>query len=155
MNEFVIGIKKTKEVESGTKVTNVTLDEIENDGLLNRMSVVMAVARKYSFKKAAKPADVPFETKSLMKVGEIVAVLFVKENQYTRGSVELDIRKCFKRENNKYGYTKDGVRMSLNVVPEIKKKLKCYQGILEDSVRLTKRMMEMAEATSLVHEIDH
>ena len=54
MNEFVFGIKKMKESDSGVKVTSVTFDEIENDGLLNHFSVAMAIAREYTFKKSSK-----------------------------------------------------------------------------------------------------
>ena len=49
MNEFVFGINNIKEPDSGIKVTNVTFDEIENDELLNHLSVAFAVARKYTF----------------------------------------------------------------------------------------------------------
>ena len=152
VNEFVIGIRKTKTTSEGTRETVVNLDQTECAGVLKQLPVALAVARKYCEKKASKPADVPFETKEL-KVSELGTILFVKENTYKRGLVEMDIRKCTKRENNAFGYTKDGVRCSLDVMPALEEKMKFYQSAIEKSLTQTEKMMHMAEVALLVCEI--
>lgn len=43
---------KTKTKSEGSKVTVVNLDEIECDGVLKQLLVVLVVAKKYSEKKA-------------------------------------------------------------------------------------------------------
>ena len=74
----------------------------------------------------------------LLKVGELGTILFVKENTYKRGLIKLDIRKCIKRENNGFGYTKDGVRCTLDVIPALEENNRFYQSAIEKSVMQTK-----------------
>lgn len=94
----------------------------------------------------------PFEIKEL-KLGELGTILFVKENAYKRGLVELDIRKCTKKVNNTFGYTKDGVRCSLDVIPGLEEKMRLYLSFIEKSVMQSEKIMFMAEVALLEYEI--
>ena len=87
MNNLVVGIKKTV----GQNTCEITLDELECDGLLKHIPLALTVAKKYSGKNMPDLVDIPFETK-LIYTGEIGVIVFVKENSYKRGEIDIDIR---------------------------------------------------------------
>ena len=94
---------------SGSKTTVITMDEIECHGFL---------------------------TKS-MNVGG--TILFVKENAYKRGEIDFDIRKCAKKDDGEFGYSKHGVRLKMDGILPLQEKLQLYMSTTESLVKQTSR----------------
>lgn len=148
MNQFGIGItKQTKD-----KSTCIRLNEIECAGVLRLTPYALRVAANYSSSRASKPVDIPFETKEL-NAGDMGTVLFIKENNFKRGDIQFDLRKCVKKEDDSLIYTKEGVRLNMEMMRLVQEKLASYKQKIKETVKITRNLMLTAQACLMIEEI--
>lgn len=148
-NEFGICLRKqTKET-----VTLIKFSENECDGILKHFSLALKVIDKYTSKRSSKPIDIPFETVDLSD-GHAGVIMFIKENSYKRGSIQIDLRRCIKRVDGTLIYTKEGVRMNSEVAPLLRARLQAYKKQINDAVDETRKFIVFAQVCLIIQEID-
>ncbi|KAL4239271.1 hypothetical protein ACF0H5_000088 [Mactra antiquata] len=122
-------------------------------GIISKLLIaVEKLAARYSAKPSPCLIDVPFQVSS-GEIGELITVVSLKENAYKRGSFDVDIRKCFIKEGNKYQYTTEGVRLGRSLISALREKLSFYNSIIKTVTEKTKEIITSTMAWVISKEI--
>ncbi|MEW8548732.1 MAG: hypothetical protein AB2693_34960 [Candidatus Thiodiazotropha sp.] len=149
MNEYVIALNKVTEA----KQSSIALSEEETSSLIQKLPLAVTLGKKYLDKNSVRPVDIPFELVKITGRNEYRVVLFVKENQYGKEKIVLDLRKCAKNESGGYIYTKCGVRLSLEAANSIAEVLKECKEKIEKLSESSVFLFKTAECVLVVKAI--
>ena len=148
-NEFNIILSKTSAQSREKKC--IGLSENEAEALIKKLPIAFSLARRYTYKTTSKPVNIPVELVNFPNEYEPKTVLFVKENAYRKGQMNIDIRKCVKREDPQlpYIYTKNGVRLTIDEGKQLSPKLEECLQLIKKSTEITREVLFSAEVVCL------
>ncbi|KAL4224105.1 hypothetical protein ACF0H5_017559 [Mactra antiquata] len=93
-----------------SKKTAICLSEQEATMYVKNVKAALAIAKKYKNAKTSKLIDVPFNL-SPDSNDYIKAYLFCKQSSFN-GDILIDLRRCHRKDDNTFYYTKQGVRLT-------------------------------------------
>jgi hypothetical protein len=148
------------------KTFSVTLEKERKDGkrcicfgteeiasIIRFLPAIEKLVDRYSSKRSPKVIDIPFEACSA-NIGDSLTVVSLKENTFKRGSFDVDIRKCIKKEDGNYQYTQEGVRFAHTHTTALRENLLGYQSLIVKATDKSKRVISMTAANAIIREIN-
>jgi hypothetical protein len=141
-------VRLTTKTKDG-QLRSINVEELDANRLLAKLKTVTAVAKKYEKVPAPKPLDISIELE-MIEISKTGVVIGLKENQYKRGDMSIDIRRCLKMRDGTLSYTKEGVRMPVSMGIILKEKLEQYDIKIMDAVKGTSRVLKMSKLATIM-----
>jgi hypothetical protein len=137
-------------IKTSEKETVIALTEEEVEGTISKLPLTIAVAEKYSASRISKGVDIPFD---LIDDKQLNAVLFVKENTYGKQTICVDVRKCYKKNDGSYIYTRNGVRISPHQDSLLEQALKKCRNKALEKIDESIHAVQTVQCFSIIREL--